>query len=90
MFGTVAASGIKIIASSIIDRRGILIMAISFGLGLGVLMVPDVVRYFPGVLNSIFSDSITTGGLSAIFLNIVLPRSYRQQKVHENLRTDLT
>jgi xanthine permease XanP len=53
MFGTVAASGIKIIASSIIDRRGILIMAISFGLGLGVLMVPDVVRYFPGMLNSI-------------------------------------
>ncbi len=89
MFGTVAASGIKIIASSIIDRRGILIMAISFGLGLGVLLVPEVVRYFPGVLNSIFSDSITTGGLTAIFLNIVLPRSYRSQKVHDNLRTDL-
>jgi len=90
MFGTVAASGIKIIASSIIDRRGILIMAISFGLGLGVLMVPDVVKSFPGILNSIFSEPITTGGLTAIFLNIVLPRSYRAQKVHDNLRTDLT
>ena len=90
MFGTVAASGIKIIASSIINRRGILIMAISFGLGLGVLIVPEVTSHFPPIVKDIFSEPITTGGLTAIFLTIVLPRSYRGQTVHDDLRTDLT
>jgi xanthine permease XanP len=81
MFGTVAAAGIRIIASSTIDRRGVLIMAISFGLGLGVAFVPEVLKNFSPVFKSIFGSAITTGGLSAIFLNIVLPRSLRQQKV---------
>ena len=90
MFGTVAASGIKIIATSIIDRRGILIMAISLGLGMGVTLVPDALKQLPELAQSIFGSAITTGGLSAIFLNIILPRSYRQQKVHDNLKTDIT
>ncbi|MDF1569492.1 MAG: nucleobase:cation symporter-2 family protein [Spirochaetaceae bacterium] len=81
MFGTVAAAGIRIIASSTIDRRGVLIMAISFGLGLGVAFVPEVLKNFSPVFKSIFGSAITTGGLSAIFLNIVLPRSLRAQKV---------
>lgn len=81
MFGTVAAAGIRIIASSTIDRRGVLIMAISFGLGLGVAFVPEITKNFSPVLKSIFGSAITTGGLTAILLNIVLPRSLRGQKV---------
>ena len=81
MFGTVAAAGIRIIASSTIDRRGVLIMAISFGLGLGVVFVPDVIKNFSPVMKSIFGSAVTTGGLTAIALNIILPRSLRKQKV---------
>jgi xanthine permease XanP len=79
MFGTVAAAGIKIIASSIIDRRGLLIMAISFGLGLGVAFRPEILSNFPNIIKQIFGSAITTGGLSAIFLNIVLPQALREQ-----------
>jgi xanthine permease XanP len=79
MFGTVAAAGIKIIASSIIDRRGLLIMAISFGLGLGVAFRPEILGNFPNIIKQIFGSAITTGGLSAIFLNIVLPQALREQ-----------
>ncbi len=89
MFGTVAASGIKLIASSVINRRGILIIAFSFVLGLGVLLVPEVLKNFPPLVQTIFGSAITTGDLTAIFLNIILPRSYSQQKVHDNLRTDM-
>ena len=81
MFGTVAAAGIRIIASHTIDRRGVLIMAISFGLGLGVVFVPDVLKNFPSIVQQIFGSAITTGGLTAIVLNIVLPRGLSQQKV---------
>lgn len=79
MFGTVAASGIRIIASSIIDRRGVLIMAISLGLGLGVTFVPEILGIFPNIIKQIFGSAITTGGLTAIFLNIVLPQELREQ-----------
>jgi xanthine permease XanP len=74
MFGTVAAAGIKIIASSVINRRGMLIMAISLGMGLGVVFVPQILGKFPDIIQKIFGSAITTGGLTAIFLNIVLPR----------------
>lgn len=90
MFGTVAASGIKLIGTSVINRRGILIMALSFGLGLGVILVPEVLQNFPPLLKTIFGSAITTGGLTAILLNIILPRSYKSQPVHDDLRTDLT
>jgi xanthine permease XanP len=86
MFGTVAASGIKIIASSIINRRGVLIMAISFGLGMGVAFRPEIISHFPPILQQIFGSAITTGGLSAILLNIVLPRSYSKQPVNEPMQ----
>lgn len=84
MFGTVAAAGIKIIASNVIDRRGMLIMAISLGLGLGVSFRPQILQHMPRLAQQIFGSAITTGGLTAIFLNIVLPRSLREQKISED------
>ncbi len=91
MFGTVAAAGIKIIASNVIDRRGMLIIAISLGLGLGVSFRPEILSQMPSIVKQIFGSAITTGGLTAIFLNIVLPRSLKKQKVSEsNPLEDLT
>ena len=75
MFGTVAAAGIKIIASSTINRRGMMIIAISMGLGLGVAFVPEILSPFPKIIKSVFSSSITTGGLTAIICNAILPRT---------------
>jgi xanthine permease XanP len=90
MFGTVAASGIRIIASSIIDRRGVIIMAISFGLGLGVAFVPAILSHAPSLVQQIFGSAITTGGLTAIFLNIVLPQSFRKQSAGSNPLGDMS
>lgn len=84
MFGTVAAAGIKIIASNVIDRRGMLIIAISLGLGLGVSFRPEILSKMPSIVKQIFGSAITTGGLTAIFLNIVLPRSLKNQKISED------
>ena len=78
MFGTVAAAGIKIISTDKIDRRGIMILALSLGLGLGVMMVPEVLSGLPPMLQAIFSSPITTGGLTALILNLVLPREKAQ------------
>lgn len=72
MFGTVAAAGIRIIASQTINRKATLVMAISFAMGLSVEMVPDILKQLPESLQSIFSSGITTGGLTAIITNMVI------------------
>jgi len=83
MFGTIAAAGIKIIATNVIDRRSLLIIALSFSLGLGVAFEPDILSHFPRLVRSLFSSAITTGGLSAILLNIILPYDLAEKKVEK-------
>ncbi|MFP7756317.1 nucleobase:cation symporter-2 family protein [Thermodesulfobacteriota bacterium B35] len=74
MFGTVAVAGVKILATQKLDNRSTLIIAVSLGLGLGVTMVPDVLKNFaPPEIRNVFSSGITTGGLAAIILNLLLP-----------------
>ena len=72
MFGTVAAAGIRIIAATKIDRKGVLVMAISFSLGLSVELVPNILDQMPAIIKSIFSSGITTGGLAAIVSNALI------------------
>ena len=73
MFGTIAAAGIRILATLELDRRTMLIMAVSFGLGLGVAMVPDLLKEMPKMVQNIFGSAVTMAGMSAIILNTVLP-----------------
>ena len=72
MFGTVAAAGIRIISSQEIGRKETLVLAVSLSLGLGVELMPDVLKQAPEAIRSIFSSGITTGGLTAIIANIVI------------------
>ncbi len=72
MFGTVAASGVRIIASQDIDRKAILVLAVSFACGLGVELVPDILSQMPTTIKGIFSSGITTGGVVAIIANIII------------------
>ena len=69
MFGTVAAAGIRIIASTEITRKDVLVMAISFAIGLSVELVPGILDKMPDIIKNIFSSGITTGGLTAILAN---------------------
>lgn len=72
MFGTVAAAGVRIIASQKIDRKATLVLAVSFSLGLGVELMPDILQTAPEAIKGIFSSGITTGGLTAIVANMVI------------------
>jgi xanthine permease XanP len=75
MFGTVAAAGIKIIARENLDRRNLMILAVSFGLGLGVMLVPEIMNQMPKLLQSVFGSAVTTSGIAAIVMTLVLPES---------------
>jgi xanthine permease XanP len=73
MFGTVAAAGIRILSSRRLDGRGMLILAVSLAMGLGITFVPEMLDHFPPLMKSLLQSGIATGGLIAIVLNIALP-----------------
>jgi xanthine permease XanP len=75
MFGSIAFAGIKILASVALDRRALMIVALSLSLGLGVTFEPGILNGTPDIIKNIFSSGISTGGLSAILLNLLLPRN---------------
>lgn len=77
MFGAVAASGINILSSIHLDRRALLIIAISLALGLGVAQVPQILEHLPELFKNIFSSGVATGGIAALILNIVLPETHK-------------
>ncbi len=72
MFGTVAAAGIKIIASEELDRKNLLILAVSFGVGLGVMMVPEVLSSLPKIAQSVLGSPVTSAGITAIVMTIFI------------------
>ncbi|RLD17073.1 MAG: purine permease [Caldiserica bacterium] len=73
MFGMVAGAGIMNLKNVKMNSRNLLIIALSFGLGLGVVMRPEILKNFPETLKILFSSGITTGTLTAIILNLILP-----------------
>ncbi|KZX57082.1 xanthine permease XanP [Halioglobus sp. HI00S01] len=75
MFGTVAVAGIKILATEELDRRKVIIIAVSFGLGLGLALVPEVFAQTPLLFQNIFSSAAATAGLTAITLSLIIPEN---------------
>ncbi|KEA61827.1 Xanthine permease [Marinobacterium lacunae] len=86
MFGTVAAAGVKILATEQLDRRKMLIMAVSFGIGLGVILAPEPLAQMPKLVQNIFGSPITSGGIAAILLTLLLPEP-KDAKASESYST---
>jgi len=73
MFGAVAAAGINILAGITLDRRALLVIAVSLALGLGVSQVPEFLAHMPAALRNVLESGVATGGLCALILNWFLP-----------------
>jgi xanthine permease XanP len=82
MFATVAVAGIKILSQVNLNRRNMLILAISFGMGIGVLLVPQVIDTVAAnvggdlgkIIKSVFGSAITAGGLTAIIASLIIAK----------------
>jgi uric acid transporter len=81
MFGMVAATGIKILAT--VDyakqRNSVLVVAIAIGFGLIPIVSPNFFRIFPEVLKPIFGDGIILTSIAAILLNAFFNPTSREQ-----------
>jgi xanthine permease XanP len=73
MFGTIAASGVRIVSREPLNRRAIMIIALSLAVGLGVSQQPMILQFAPDWLKNLLSSGIAAGGITAIVLNLVFP-----------------
>lgn len=73
MFGMVAASGIKTLSKVNFDgTHNIMVVAVSLGIGMITLAVPNFYQNFPSWAQVILHSGITAGSVTAIVLNVVL------------------
>jgi len=77
MFGMIAAAGVKLIAREELNRRNMLIVAVSLTLGIGLPQVPKFVQYFPTQLAVIMKSGIVPAGIFALVIERVLPGKKR-------------
>ncbi|MDY6261448.1 MAG: hypothetical protein SPL31_04940, partial [Succinivibrio sp.] len=61
-----------IISTQKMNRKAILVMALSFSFGLSVELVPEILSKFPQEISTLFSSGITTGGIVAILSNMLI------------------
>ncbi len=73
LFGSIAVAGIRILASQPFRRKEIFVVALSLGCGLGVALVPDVLKPLPDSMGKVFESPITTSGVFAILATWLLP-----------------
>ncbi|QQZ11074.1 nucleobase:cation symporter-2 family protein [Heyndrickxia vini] len=83
MFGSVIASGIKMLSRvDLSSHENLLIIACSVGMGMGVTVVPGLFANLPENIQILTSNGIVTGSLTAIVLNIlfnIVPSKQRKQ-----------
>ncbi len=73
LFGFVATAGLRILGGVRFGHRELLILSTALGTGLGVGLAPEVLAPLPGAIRQIFHSGVTTGALTALLLNILLP-----------------
>jgi len=79
MFGMIAAAGVKLLTQEALNRRKMLIVAISLTLGIGLPQVPQFVQYFPTQLAVVMKSGIVPAGIFALVMERILPRGTAEE-----------
>jgi len=72
LFGMVAASGIRTLASCRLDSRALLMIATALGVGMLPTVSPEIYARTPDWFQTVFDSGISSGALVAIVLHQVL------------------
>ena len=73
VFSMILINGIKMIAKTGFSERNILVLGVTFALGLGLASDPAAVSQLPAALRFIFSDSVAATCIVAIIMNVIFP-----------------
>jgi len=84
MFGMVAATGIKILATVdyAAQRNNVLVVAIAIGFGVIPIVSPNFFHVMPAELRPIFGDGIILTSIAAVLLNVYFNRTSHAEASH--------
>jgi xanthine permease len=74
MFGMIISAGLNMLAEVEMNRRNMVIMAVSLSVGLGLSQVPSAVQHVGGTLNTLLISGLLPTAVIAIALNLLLPQ----------------
>jgi len=74
MFGMIISAGLNMLAEVNMNRRNMIIMAVSLSVGLGLAQVPSAVQHVGGTLNTLLISGLLPTAVIAIVLNLILPQ----------------
>jgi len=88
MFGMVAATGIKILATVdyAAQRNNVLVVAIAIGFGVIPIVSPNFFHIMPAELRPIFGDGIILTSIAAVLLNLYFNRTSHAEASHGAMR----
>lgn len=69
--GFFAVSGLELAASRALDSRGIFMIGISLTVGLGVMLMPELVENVPPALHHMVGSGFVMAGVTAVLLNLL-------------------
>lgn len=73
MFGMVASAGLNMLTEVKMNRRNMVIIAVSLAVGLGLNLVPSAVQYLPGIIKTLATSAVAPTAIIAVLLNLILP-----------------
>ncbi len=86
LFGTIFAMGIEMLMKAGLNQRNIMIVALSFAIGVGFTSVEEIGLWsnFPDIIYSAFATNIiSVVFVVAVILNLVLPKNMEEEKIEE-------
>lgn len=78
VFGSIATTGMKMLASAGMTRRNMSIAGLSLSMAIGITYHQDAFSRFPNWVHSIFGNAVVVATLVSILLNLVLPKEVQE------------
>lgn len=84
MFGSIVASGVRMLGECGYSQRNMSIAALSLSIGLGFTQTPQIFHIFPELFRSVFAENcVAVVFVVAIILNIVFPKEEKENLIVE-------
>ncbi len=74
MFGMVASAGLRMLGEVTMNRRNMVILAVSLAIGLGLQAVPGSMQHLPATLKILLTSGLLPAAFLAVTLNALLPQ----------------
>ena len=81
VFAMIMINGIKLIGKAGFSQRNVLVLAITFGIGMGFGNNQEAMQHMPKLIQALFSDSVAAVCVISILANIVFPPDKDQAAV---------